>query len=79
MSYCRGDKGLRGPGAGTTAAAAQGERERESGAASSSTWRSHLILRVSVARGGFFWPRLLLFELMSITALMDVRLGRTLD
>lgn len=52
MSYCRGDKGLRGPGAGT--AAAQGERERESGAASSSTWRSHLILRVSVARGGFF-------------------------
>lgn len=27
MSYCRGDKGLRGPGAGT--AAAQGERERE--------------------------------------------------
>lgn len=30
MSYCRGDKGLRGPGAGTAvAAAAQGERERE--------------------------------------------------
>lgn len=54
MSYCRGDKGLRGPGAGTPAAAAQRERERESGAASSSTWRSHLILRVSVARGGFF-------------------------
>lgn len=55
MSYCRGDKGLRGPGAGTAAAAAaQGERERESGAASSSTWRSHLILCVSVARGVFF-------------------------
>lgn len=54
MSYCRGDKGLRGPGAGTAAAAAQGGRERESGAAPSSTWRSHLILRVSVARGGFF-------------------------
>lgn len=65
MCYCRGDKGRRGPGA-------------VSAACSSSTSRLHLIQRVSVVRG-LFWPRLLLIELMSITALMDVRLGRTVD